>query len=72
MLESYLVFTRISQKERKSINDVFKALDQNLDGFIEKRELIEAFKEKDEFNIEDVEFILSKIDKDQSGKISLN
>ena len=54
MLESYLVFTRISQKERKSINDVFKALDQNLDGFIEKRELIEAFKEKDEFNIEDV------------------
>ena len=49
-------------------------LDINLDGVIEKTELIEAFKthNPEQFNKEEIEFILAKIDKDQSGCISLN
>ena len=41
------MFRKVGQEERKNINDIFKKFDKNLDGFIEKTELIEAFKERE-------------------------
>ena len=53
---------------------MFKEFDHNQDGFIQKNQLIQAYKEysMEDFNQEDIEFILNKIDKDNSGSINLN
>jgi Ca2+-binding EF-hand superfamily protein len=45
VLESYLIFSKVSQEERKRISQVFKQIDKNCDGEIEKTELIQAFKD---------------------------
>jgi hypothetical protein len=34
VIESYLVFAKVSQEERKKINSIFMELDKNLDGVI--------------------------------------
>jgi Ca2+-binding EF-hand superfamily protein len=44
VLESYLIFSKVSQDERRRVNLLFKQLDRNSDGFIEKTELIQAYK----------------------------
>lgn len=68
------MFSKVSQDDRKHISDIFKQLDHNQDGFINKDELLQAYKEyySDEYHQDDIEFILNKIDKDHSKSINLN
>ena len=52
---------------------LFKQLDCNNDGVIEKKELIQAYKEANSgADIEEIEYVLNKIDKDKTGSINLN
>lgn len=74
MLESYLVFSKVSPEERRRVNQLFKQLDRNSNGVIEKNELIQAYREANsgEANLDEIEYVLDKIDKDKSGCINLN
>ena len=55
------------------MSDIFKQFDQNNDGWINKHELIQAYKKYfPNESLEEIEFILQKIDKDQSGCINFN
>jgi Ca2+-binding EF-hand superfamily protein len=43
-MESYLIFAKVSEAERKKINALFKQIDVNSDGSIERFELIQLYK----------------------------
>lgn len=74
VLESYLIFSKVNEDERKRINRLFKQLDRNSDGVIEKSELIQAYKEANSegTDLDEIEHVLNKIDKDKTGNINLN
>ena len=63
-------YTRITNQE---LEDTFRYFDRDHSGFIEERELFEAIKKfKKDITQDQVKKMVSKVDKDKSGKISID
>ena len=68
MIEAYLAYTFSSQKELSEAAQMFRLLDTNRDGFIEKEELSRAFESANEcFSAEEVGYVLETVDNHHSG-----
>jgi Ca2+-binding EF-hand superfamily protein len=71
IIESYLAYTANTEKELDEFARLFALLDQNRDGFIEKKELEKALLNGgSSFEEKEVDYVLSKVANQNSGRIN--
>ncbi|CAI2383447.1 unnamed protein product [Moneuplotes crassus] len=69
--ESELKTEKIRQSLMLNVNEAFKLLDSDLDGYISKKELAQAFETNQIFlNQQDIDFIMDRYDQNKDSRIS--
>ena len=72
-VEAFLASKKISQSERETMAETFRAIDKDGSGMIECAEILAIYRQQNEHvTDEEAQRIINSIDKDHSGKIDFN